>query len=472
MDTEGVPSFPRRDRRKGTSIKYSKVLYTIILALVPQICGAQQTASSNLLAGTLNSTNSLLPGIPVATSVAPSAPADRLAEVFPNVSHSDPASGPYPFERWLDMHASSFAMRYRNVADTNGVHEYDQGSQRTIADGRFKVDPQGKYSIAFHISSGHYFDWAYADFIGGGLDDAYNKIEAGLQPGDLQNLQGGFANYPGQNVGARSGGWSLYFRRLYLDAAPIKQIEFEYGGLDIDRGASSEITSYDDDGYIVGERLLLHDPRHLFFNEICFTYAYLGDIYQPNFFTRVDRLAQGNYRQALLRKTLFKRVDGSVDYTITRQTETTREGAFVKIPEVKLLDAFRIEAYQRLSNATINNFQFTRANGWAITGFKKFHKLDLQGGYAALDWIYDVYTDNKVAAILGYSLNGDGYNTGRHYFARPTYHLTKDLTASMFLSRMVAYNYNDDGYLWNKKNVQLGLNYDLTSLFHRGESPG
>lgn len=41
----------------------------------------------------------------------------------------------YPFERWLDMKAVSFSLRYRNVSDTDGVHEYEQGSQRTIADG-------------------------------------------------------------------------------------------------------------------------------------------------------------------------------------------------------------------------------------------------------------------------------------------------------------------------------------------------
>jgi len=33
---------------------------------------------------------------------------------------------------------------------------------------------------------------------------------------------------------------------------------------------------------------------------------------------------------------------------------------------------------------------------------------------------------------------------------------------------MLNYNYDADGYLWNKVNLQAGFAYDFTDMFHRG----
>ena len=367
------------------------------------------------------------------------------------------------------MKNASFSVRYRNVTDTDGAHEFNQGSQRTIYDGKFKFDADGKYGLAFHVSSGHYFSWAYADFMGGGLDEASGKIADKLLPDDLDLIDTIVAKYPFMTAGAESGGWGLYFRRLYLDANPVKQIEFQAGSLDIDRGAGSEITTYDDDGYMAGERIMVRDPKHLFFDQLSFTYSYMGDLFQPNFFARAGRMTQGNYRQYMVRKTLFKRIDGSADYTDVQNIETLREAAFVKIPEVKVVDSVRVEAYQRLNGPTIYFFTFSRANGYAITASKTIEKrVDLVGGFANVDWAIDVYDYNKVLAIRGFALNGDGYNNGRRYFAKPTIHITKNLTAGGFYSHMLNYNYDADGYLWNKVNLQAGFAYDFTDMFHRG----
>lgn len=372
-------------------------------------------------------------------------------------------------ERWLDVKNASFSVRYRNVTDTDGAHEFNQGSQRTIYDGKFKFDADGKYGVAFHVSSGRYFSWAYADFMGGGLDEAGSKIAADLQPPDLQLIDTIIAEFPFMTAGAESGGWGLYFRRLYLDINPVKQVEFQAGSLDIDRGAGSEITTYDDDGYMAGERVALRDPKHLFFDQVSFSYAYMGDLFQPNFFARAGRMTQGNYRQYMVRKTIFKRIDGSADFTDVRNINTFREAALVTIPEVKVVDSVRVEAYQRINAPTIYFFQFPRANGYAVTGSKTIKKrVDLVGGFANIDWAIDVYDYNKVLAIRGFALNGDGYNNGRRYFAKPTIHITKNLTAGGFYSHMLNYNYDADGYLWNKVNLQAGFGYDFTDMFHRG----
>ena len=86
---------------------------------------------------------------------SPAAPPPIAPDVDPqrNSSPADASPEAYGFERWLDMKTATFSLRYRNVADTDGLHEYEQGSQRTIADGKFKFDAEGKYSLAFHLSS-------------------------------------------------------------------------------------------------------------------------------------------------------------------------------------------------------------------------------------------------------------------------------------------------------------------------------
>jgi hypothetical protein len=78
-----------------------------------------------------------------------------------------------------------------------------------------------------------------------------------------------------------SRGWGMPVRQLYMSATPISQITAEFGGLGIERGVNTEMTSYDDDGYMTGERVRFHDPKHVFFDQIAVTYGYLGDIYFP-----------------------------------------------------------------------------------------------------------------------------------------------------------------------------------------------
>jgi hypothetical protein len=72
-------------------------------------------------------------------------------------------------ERWLDLDTLSWAGRYRSSVNTNGRHMFDFGQDRYIASGKVKLDEQGKYTINFHASSGRYFNWAYADEVGGRL---------------------------------------------------------------------------------------------------------------------------------------------------------------------------------------------------------------------------------------------------------------------------------------------------------------
>lgn len=80
-----------------------------------------------------------------------------------------------PLSRWLDIDTLSLSLRYRSIFDSDGAHTYNQAQQRSLIQGKAKLDREGKYSVGFRFSSGHYFDWAFADFIGGGTTEGNLK---------------------------------------------------------------------------------------------------------------------------------------------------------------------------------------------------------------------------------------------------------------------------------------------------------
>ncbi len=107
----------------------------------------------------------------------------------------------------------------------------------------------------------------------------------------------------------------FYLRELYFSATPVKPVTVEFGSFGIERGYGSEITTFDDDGYIAGERIAVHSPKQLFFDEIQFTNAYFGDFATTNFLDRGSSLKSSNYRQVSAKKKLNDRVAFSADYT-------------------------------------------------------------------------------------------------------------------------------------------------------------
>src|SRR5882762_1080757 len=117
------------------------------------------------------------------------------------------------FKRWVDLREMNFSERYRSVFDSNNAHEYNQGQQRSIVDGKFKFDQQGRYGIVFHASTGKYFNWAYADFMGGGNAKAfqlsYTKADA-IQ----QTAMDAYLTPTRIAQQGASGGWAFYVRRL------------------------------------------------------------------------------------------------------------------------------------------------------------------------------------------------------------------------------------------------------------------
>ena len=472
-------------------MKHSKLLYTVALALAPQFCFAQQQALLSPVDELVSTT-----GVSSYEGLTPKANA-----TFESVGalHPDDANTPAPtvavvadmvaatykpwhegLDRWLDLTSFDYGNRYRSVFASSGAHGFSQGQQKLAATGKFKFDAEGKYGIGFHLSSGRYFNWAYADYIGGGQHDFVNKLEANSSPlalfilGQPGSFPTGFFN---------SGGGQVYLRELYLTAEPIKGVEAQFGGLGIEHGVNTEATSYDDDGYMVGERIIVKRPKQLFLSEIVYTNGYLGDMYTPNFFARGKDLAKSNYQQILGRKDFGKRLAVSADYTVTTpegfstKLNTTREAVYADTHETRVVGSVRFEAYQRLTtintvaNGATQSFTFAGANGYALTLTRSIRKrFSVDVGLANIDNRYFVYLgQNTVASIYSLSTNGDQFSQGERYFVRPTIPLTRYMSLTGYYNHIFNYKQDPIGQVWNAQALTGGVVVDIKRLLFPGE---
>src|SRR5436190_19601642 len=129
-------------------------------------------------------------------------------------------------KRWLDIDTLNLGTRYRHLALANGVPA-DQQQWHLIARGRFKFDRKAHYGVNFGLFTGN-------------------------------NITGGWNN---TGLGTGSGQTNLYLKQLYFYARPIKEIEIQVGGLGLNNGENTEITGYDNDAYMTGERVMVRAPR-------------------------------------------------------------------------------------------------------------------------------------------------------------------------------------------------------------------
>lgn len=314
-------------------------------------------------------------------------------------------------KRWFELQTATIGTRYREAESSAHTITFNQIQYNEAFQGRFKFDAAGKYSVSAGAFTGNQF----------------------------------VASWDDTGVGTGKPLTNLYLKQLYFSMKPTVGIEAQYGGLYILRGESTEITSYDNDGYIVGERLSISRPRQLFFDELSITYAYLGDRNRPDIFARFHRLNESNYHQFLVRKKLGSRATLSADYTFQGGTETLRQAIKIKATELRLIDSFRFENYQRLD--------LKPDYGFAISGEKAIGKrFNLTAGYAQIDPNYG-------------GLNADRFNIGKRLYVIGAYSIIPEFTVSAYATQAIA----NDITLANNHRFDLIFSYNLLkSLQHLG----
>jgi hypothetical protein len=218
-----------------------------------------------------------------------------------------------PVLPFLELQGVKLGTRYSFVQTDREVTTRNQQQHKQAFNFRIRFDRKGSYSINAAVGTGGSFSSGW-DSIGIGSD-------------------------------ANS---HLNFRELSLSLKPWKGIELQYGGISVARGASTEITTYDGDSFLMGSRISIKRPNELFFDEITGTLAYLGDLNEPDVFHRFDRYDEANYHQIMALKKIGKRATISGEYASQSGIATLRQAVQVKIPELKVIDAVRFENYQRI----------------------------------------------------------------------------------------------------------------------------
>lgn len=345
-----------------------------------------------------------------AKTVEPNGAGGRKTAAHPSVKKPDDGGSQREgLDRWVELQAATVGFRFRHVTNSAGVTTTRQLQHQEAIKGRFKFDAAGRYSLHVGVFSGDSFSGSWSN--------------------------------TGAGTGHPSG--KLRLKQIYFAAEPFKGVEEQYGSLYVARGENTEITTYDNDAYITGQRLSFRRAPQLFFDEVTITYAYLGDVNAPSFFRRWRRLSQSNYHQFLVVKKLGQRAAVSADYTFHNGAETLHQAAKVNAGELRIVDSVRFENYQRLD---------VRPNyGFAVSAEKKLSKrLSLGGGYADIDSAYG-------------GLNADRFNKGKRVFASGSFALTPELGVSAFGAKGVSDAYTTS----NQTRLDVIVSYDILKAVRR-----
>lgn len=293
-----------------------------------------------------------------------------------------------PIRRWLDVQHLHLSSRFRWVENTEGRLTSSSVQWQPQLRARLLFDPAAKYALHVGVFSG-------SSFISG-----WNNTGAG--------------------IGAYDG--TVNVKQLFVSAAPVRGVEAQVGGLYLMRGENTEITSYDNDGFIVGERLTYRPARGPV-SLVALTTGHLGDIREPNVFNRLKRLDEWNYGQLLVGARLHDQVNVSADYTYEDTRDIFREGVMFRTPDgTPLVESVKLDLYQRVSPDADAGFNLA-------TELRPAGPLTITVGVASIDPSYG-------------GLNGDRYDFGTRAYSIGSYALTRDLSIGYFWGEAFANDVN------------------------------
>jgi hypothetical protein len=322
---------------------------------------------------------------------------------------ADLAARPAPGPRWFDVQSGVLDARYRFVDSSASVTTSNHLQHRQTLKAGVKFDAKGRYSVQTTIGTG-------TSFIG-------SWEHSGLGTGDRD--------------------WNPGVRHLYVAGKPAKGIEFQIGGLGMAKTENTEITGFDNDGYMIGERLSVKRPKELYVDEVTFTVGYFGDLTTPNVFKRFDSMNDHNFTQVVVAKKLGARVTASADWAKIAGVQTWHEAARVAVKEAKAFDAVRLELYQRIDGV--------EGNGYAA-GFEKAlpHKSSLALGWANID---------RANGLV----NGDRYGRGQRLFVDAKMPLPADLSLNVFYTRAI----DNDFALPIRTRFDVVVSYNVLKALQR-----
>lgn len=324
------------------------------------------------------------------------------------------ASPPTPADalaRWIDLQTANVLGRFRYIRNSDQVVTNQQLQDSVGLRARLKLDRAARVSVIVAAATGTSFTGSWNN--------------TGIGTGDPVH--------------------AFSVKQLYLAVVPARNVEVLYGGLAPIRGESTEITSYDNDAYLVGERVSVRRPKDWFLDEISGTAGFLGDLETPNVFRRLDRLNEVNYGQILASKKARSWLTASADVTRVSRVSTVRAAAAIAVKDSVALDTVRYEQYARRGDHA--------AFGLAVTAEKVLaSRLTVGMGYASIDPQFG-------------RLNGDRYGPGRRVFETGTIRISPAMSLALFATQA----FQNDFAVNNHRRVDVVFTYNaLATLKHAG----
>lgn len=295
---------------------------------------------------------------------------------------AQPAADPPPprIRRFVDVQNVHVSSRFRWVESSAGQLTSSTQQWQVNLRARFLLDPAARYTV--HVGA----------FTGNQFVSSWNNTGGGL---------GTFAR-------------DFAVKQLFAAAEPGAGLELQAGGLYMLRGENTEITSYDNDAYVVGGRVTWRHAAGVL-PQVSATIGHIGDYRTPNVFRRLDSLLDLNYGQLLVSTRVGPRVNVSADYTHEDGRDLMREGVTIRVSP--LLPALRVDAYQRVS----------RNSGYGVNvsgDVRVTPAFTVTAGVAHVDRDY---------LIPGYmSPNADRFERGTRWYSLGTYAVTRDLSIGWF----------------------------------------
>jgi hypothetical protein len=300
--------------------------------------------------------------------------------------------------RFLQLTRASSSGRFRSIERVSeGSAAIDLQYQAALL-GRAAFDRRGKLGVGFGV------------FTGRGFTGGWNRIAGAGRSQDL------------------------YLKQLHLDVEPHPHLSVQVGGIDVAHGESTEITSYDYDGYLMGERFR-YARAYSLFDSVSVTVASLGDFDAPSVFDRFPTLSDPNYLQVLWSKSFAGRVHVSADYTSAADEDTYRQAARVDLPGGGLVDRVHFENYQRRGGDP--------GYGLGVYGERRLRSSLAVGlGYARIDRS---------------GLNSDRFPRGQRVYGTLHVPFGRELSLNAFFSQAI----DDSGPASLRRRFDFALSYNV-----------
>lgn len=336
-----------------------------------------------------------------------------LLTATPLFAQTTTGSDEPPIRRWLDLQQLTLYSRYRFVDNNKepSVTTADQLQYKESIRARFNVDPEKRFTI----NAGF--------FSGGSFTSSWDNWGVGT---------GG--NFDGQDN---------YVKQLYASAIPVKGVEGQVGGLYVTRGEQDEWISFDDDGFIMGERATVKRPKDVYFDELTLTRGALGPLSLPDIGDRWSSFKHQNYTQALAVKKFSAMFSASASYERQIGADIARAAITVHLSRAAPVNTIRYEQYHRFNAHVASGFAL-----WADRGITKY--LRLQGGYVTVDQFYGGW-------------NADRMQIGRRLFASATIPIWGPVSASLYGTQALHADYP----ITIRQRFDAVISYDLLDTLRR-----